>query len=92
MALAIFTIVSERRGGVWERTIISGVLPAEISLCHMIALTVASAIPAIESFLLAYYAFGFECQGSILIVILLLYSQALVGVATGIRLDFYFRD
>lgn len=87
IAMAILTIVSERNGGVWERTMISGVLPTEITICHMLALSLTSAISTAECFLLAYFVFGFECKGNILNAILLLYSQAIVGVATGIYLS-----
>lgn len=83
MALAITTIINERNDGVWERTIISGVKPIEILICHLVTLSFTSAIQTLECFLFSYYVFGFECEGNIFYAILLLYLIGLVGVSMG---------
>lgn len=82
-ALAILTIISERNGGVWERTIVSGVKPVEILIVHMITLCFTSAIQTLECFLVPQFVFGLECKGNIFEGLLLVYSQAVVGVALG---------
>lgn len=84
-ALAISTIITERRGGVWERTIISGIRPAEIIICHVAALSFTSMIQTLECFFFAIYVFGLECKGNLLYALLLLYMEGLLGIALGSR-------
>lgn len=82
-ALAITTVISERNDGVWERTMISGVKPIEMLISHIITLSFTAVIQTLECFLTAYYVFGFECKGSVLLALLLLYLLALLGVTMG---------
>lgn len=83
MALAVSTIMGEKNGGVWERTMISGVRPTEILVFHIITLNFISIIETAECFLIAYKIFGFECHGNIINAVALLYSQSFLGVAIG---------
>ena len=84
MGIAVLAILTEKRTGVWERTIISGIKSSEILISHTIASSFLAAIQTVETFFFEKYAFDLECKGSTLDFLLLLYLQALVGIVLGI--------
>jgi ABC-type multidrug transport system permease subunit len=81
------SIAQNRLGGIWNRTILSGVSPLEILLVQIIISFFVVFISLIEIFLIAYYIIDITIIGSAFALICILFLVNTTGAFCGILLS-----
>lgn len=87
IATAALTLVLERKDGLLERSLVSGVNPNEYILSHVITQTVMVVFQVISVLLLAFFAFSMPYTGPVFWIIVLLVMQGVCGMAYGILIS-----
>ncbi|KAG5863187.1 hypothetical protein JTB14_030928, partial [Gonioctena quinquepunctata] len=76
-------IVEERHKGIWDRSIVTGVKALEIIITHFILLATISMIQVLALFIITYVAYHEIYLGSIFLMYLIVYLQAVCGMGFG---------
>lgn len=81
--------ITDRLEGIWNRTLVAGILPGEMLLAHIICQTVVMLIQCVEIVCLATFIFGTENNGDNLTVILLLFLLGFSGMLYGLFISIF---
>lgn len=77
-------MITERFEGIWDRTIVAGVTTLEVSLTHFLLQAALCVLQVFEIMLLAFWIFKMPHAGSLAVIWLFLYAQAIVGMSYGL--------
>lgn len=83
VALTTITFISERKQGIYDRFIISGVTEMQILLSHVLLNFFVLVIQIGSMLVIPVLVFGFEYQGSIVLLMALAILQGYVGMTFG---------
>lgn len=84
LIMSAFLVVLERKGGIIERTFVSGATSAEVFATHLATMMVALLIQAALLMAVAVIIFELDILGSHTEMFILIYLQGLVGIFTGL--------
>ncbi|XP_074031881.1 ABC transporter G family member 23 [Leptinotarsa decemlineata] len=76
-------VVKERQEGIWDRSIVAGVTSLEILTTHFILLGSLSIIQTLGMFLVTYIIYQQEYVGSLILMMIIVYLQAIGGMSLG---------
>ncbi|KAH0950241.1 hypothetical protein HN011_009186 [Eciton burchellii] len=80
-------IMTDRKEGLWNRSLVQGVKPWEILLTHILTQIAIIIIHNIVIISLCFPVWGLQCKGSLFIVILFTFLIALCGMMYGFMLS-----
>lgn len=81
--LTALTIITERFEGIWDRSIVAGVTSFEVTITHFALQACVCVFQVIEVIVIAFVVFKMEYKGSIGLIWLFLYIQAIAGMSYG---------
>ncbi|XP_065885768.1 ABC transporter G family member 20-like isoform X2 [Dysidea avara] len=84
IALTSTNLIIERKGGLYDRTWVAGVSVIEVVISQMFAYTFAVLLQVISATLFTIYVFNVKREGSIILVIFIVYLVGSCGVAIGL--------
>ncbi|KAI5703765.1 hypothetical protein M8J75_015855 [Diaphorina citri] len=86
------TIILERSTGLWERNSVLGVTDSEIVLSHLLVMSFFAFFQSIISVILVYFLYAVPCDGSLVLVFILVFLQAINGEAFGFLCSVFARS
>lgn len=87
IATAALTLVLERKDGLLQRSLVSGVYPNEYILSHVITQTVVVIFQIILVLLMAFFIFHIPNRGPVFWISVLIVMQGVAGMAYGIMIS-----
>ncbi|XP_046918383.2 ABC transporter G family member 20-like [Dermatophagoides farinae] len=87
IATASLTLVLERKDGLLQRSLVSGVYPNEYILSHVITQTVVVIFQIILVLLMAFFIFHIPNRGPVFWISVLIVMQGVAGMAYGIMIS-----
>ncbi|KAL3270272.1 hypothetical protein HHI36_009325 [Cryptolaemus montrouzieri] len=76
-------IISERIGGIWDRSAVAGVTTVEIILSHFVLQFCVMLVQIVETYLVMFFFYGVRVVGSLWLVALFAVLQGIVGIVYG---------
>lgn len=76
-------IITDRKEGVWDRSIVAGVTSLEITITHFILQAVLMVIQSSEILIMMFFVFQHTYVGNPVLIFLLSYLSGVCGMAYG---------
>ncbi|KAF5281618.1 hypothetical protein FQR65_LT02938 [Abscondita terminalis] len=77
------TIISDRVGGLWDRSTVAGVTSSEIILAHFVTQLVIVFIQVLELMILTFFVYKIRYEGSFVEILLILLAGGVCGMTYG---------
>ncbi|KAK4875923.1 hypothetical protein RN001_012345 [Aquatica leii] len=77
------TIISDRVGGLWDRSLVAGVTTVEILLAHFITQLVIVLIQVLELMILTFFIYKIKYEGNFLEIMVILLAGGVCGMTYG---------
>ncbi len=87
LILSSFLVVLERKGGIIERTFVSGAKSIEVFLTHLLILVIGLVVQVSLVLAVAHLIFELQIQGPFIEVFVMLYLCGLCGVLIGMLIS-----
>ena len=87
VGLTALAFVQERKEGLLERSLVSGVLSIHIFIAHFMVEFVMMLVQTIIMLIFMFNVFGIGCQGSVILVVLLTLFQGVCGMSFGMLIS-----
>ena len=87
IATAALTLVLERKDGLLERSLVTGVNPNEYILSHVITQTVVVILQTFSVLLIAFFIFEIPNVGSVFWISVLIVMQGVCGMSYGVLIS-----
>lgn len=87
MSTSAVVLISEKQDGSFERMTICGIVTTEMLISHILASTLFLASQILMLFIATFLIIGHTCQGSYVLLLLLLLLQAICGLTLGLAIS-----
>lgn len=76
-------IITDRKDGIWDRSVVAGITSLEIILTHFILQTAVMLVQTTEVILLIFVIYGYTYQGSVILIFIISFLSGICGMVYG---------
>lgn len=83
-------IITDRKDGIWDRSVVAGITSLEITLTHFILQAGIMLVQTTEVVILIFVIYGYTYEGSVLLIFIISLLSGICGMVYGLLGLIYF--